>query len=96
MADAESVDPTPEHSGADLLDAVHATLTRYVKFPNWHAEVGVTLWTVATHGIECWNTAPRLVVNSPQKRCGKSRLLRGGTSLRHPRRGWGQQERMNT
>jgi hypothetical protein len=25
--------------------------------------------------ISFWNTAPRLVINSPQKRCGKTRFM---------------------
>lgn len=68
--------PTPPTvDGAKLLDDLHAALTNYVKFPDVHAENATTLWVAATHAIPCWNAAPRLVVNSPQKRCGKSRLL---------------------
>jgi Protein of unknown function (DUF3631) len=61
--------------GEQLLDDVLATVNRYVKFPDDHAAVAVTLWIAATHAIECWNAAPRLVLNSPQKRCGKTRAL---------------------
>ena len=33
------------------------------------------LWIAATHAMPAWNTAPRLVIKAPEKRCGKSRLL---------------------
>jgi hypothetical protein len=65
----------PPVDGAQLLDDLHAALVKYVKFPDVHAEHAVALWVAASHAVCCWNAAPRLVVNSPQKRCGKSRLL---------------------
>src|SRR6266487_975497 len=34
-----------------------------------------TLWVAATHAQDAWEHATRLVVKSPLKRCGKSRLL---------------------
>lgn len=61
--------------GAELLDAVVGALQQYVVFPDGHAAVATALWIVATHAIDCWNAAPRLVINSPQKRCGKTRTL---------------------
>lgn len=65
----------PTVAGDQLLDEVLAALNRYVVFPDAHSAVSVALWIVASHAVECWNTAPRLVLNSPQKRCGKSRAL---------------------
>jgi hypothetical protein len=62
-------------SGDDLLNKVLATLTRYVAFANEHQAVAVVLWIVATHVLAAWQHATRLIINSPQKRCGKSRLL---------------------
>jgi hypothetical protein len=35
----------------------------------------VVLWIAATHAVQAWNCAPRLVIRAPEKRCGKSRLL---------------------
>jgi hypothetical protein len=61
--------------GSDLLDAVLDTLTRYVIFPSEAAAIAVTLWVAATHALPAWQHATRLSVISPQKRCGKSRLL---------------------
>jgi hypothetical protein len=65
----------PEGEGAELLDELHGTLETYVVFPSGHAVVAVTLWIAATHGQDAWEHATRLVVKSPVKRCGKSRLL---------------------
>lgn len=62
-------------NGARLLDEVEAALRRYVILPNDHAYVTVTLWVAATHGIKAWDFAPRLSIISPEKRCGKTRLL---------------------
>jgi Protein of unknown function (DUF3631) len=62
-------------SGADLLDRVRAVIARYVVLPDAHAYIAVSLWIAATHGQRAWQTAPRLAINSPEKRCGKSRLL---------------------
>lgn len=64
-----------DQDGAELLDELRDTLTRYVAFATRHAAVAVTLWITATHALPAFECAPRLVVTSPQKRCGKTRLL---------------------
>lgn len=61
--------------GAQLLYDLYDTITRYVVFANRHQAIAVTLWIAATHGLPAWQHATRLAVTSPQKRCGKSRLL---------------------
>ncbi|QNK80900.1 DUF3631 domain-containing protein [Nakamurella sp. PAMC28650] len=61
--------------GAALLDAVAEAIDRYVIAPSSAARDGVVLWIAATHGLAAWNNAPRLVINSPEKRCGKTRFL---------------------
>jgi Protein of unknown function (DUF3631) len=78
MNNPDDVDPM---TGAELLDDLHATIVKYVVFPDEHAAVAVSLWTATTHAIKAFQHAPRLVINSPQKRCGKSRALDiiGGT-----------------
>jgi Protein of unknown function (DUF3631) len=76
MIHAHSVDPMPAVDGAELLDEVHDTLTQYVVFANDHHQApAVTLWIAATHAIPAWQHATRLIISSPQKRCGKSRLM---------------------
>lgn len=61
--------------GALILDEVRFALGRYVILPNVEASIAVTLWIGATHAAPAWNTAARLVIRAPEKRCGKSRLL---------------------
>lgn len=61
--------------GAELLDDLHAALTRYVVLPSREAADAVTLWIAATHALPAFQHAPRLAIASPEKRCGKSRLL---------------------
>lgn len=65
----------PEQSGAELLDELKATLQKYVILPSEEAADAVTLWVAATHAVPAWEIATRLFISSPQKRCGKSRLL---------------------
>jgi hypothetical protein len=62
-------------AGAALLGRLHAALTAYVILPSPEAADAVTLWTAATHAVPAWEHATRLVIRSPEKRCGKSRLL---------------------
>lgn len=61
--------------GAEALDQARAALTRYVVFPSPEAADSVTLYAAATHATPALEFAPRLVIKSPLKRCGKSRLL---------------------
>ncbi len=61
--------------GARILDAIRATLLRFVVLPTDAAADAVVLWIAATHAQLCWACAPRLVIRAPEKRCGKSRLL---------------------
>ena len=68
--------PTFEpENGAQLLDKLHKALTRYVVFPTPEAADAATLWDAATHAQTAWEHAPRLAALSPEKRCGKSRLM---------------------
>lgn len=60
--------------GAVVLGDVHATLTHYVVFPSPEAADATTLFAAATHAAAHLEFAARLVIRSPVKRCGKSRL----------------------
>lgn len=64
----------PPEDGAGLLDDVRAALTSYVVFPSEAAADAVTLYAAATHAQHAWEHATRLVIKSPLKRCGKTRL----------------------
>jgi hypothetical protein len=65
----------PTEDGAALLGELRAAFQRYVILPNDASYDAVTLWTAATHAQSAWQCAPRLAIISPEKRCGKSRLL---------------------
>jgi hypothetical protein len=59
---------------AELFDTLRDTLRRYVVFPA-HGTDAAALWIAATHCLPAFQFAPRLVLTSPEKRCGKTRLL---------------------
>ena len=63
-------------SGAKRLDETHETLTTYVVFPSPEAADATALFAAATHAAAHLEFAARLVIRSPVKRCGKSRLVR--------------------
>jgi hypothetical protein len=65
----------PQPEGAAILRELYYLLTRYVILPSADAAAAVTLWIAASHAQPAWAHAPRLVIRSPEKRCGKSRLL---------------------
>jgi hypothetical protein len=69
--------------GAELLEEVYGALERYVVFPSGEAAVAVTLWVAASHAQPAWEHATRMVVKSPLKRCGKTRLLDVLEALSH-------------
>ncbi len=70
-------------TGDEILGQVHAAYTRYVIFPFPEAADAVTLYTAATHAQTAWEHASRLVVKSPIKRCGKTRLQEVARELVH-------------
>ena len=88
-------------SVAEALDLAHAKLTRYVVFPCPEAADAAALYAAATHAVPGLEFAARLVVKSPVKRCGKSRLLdvlgparpQAAADLRHQRRRAGPVDR---
>lgn len=61
--------------GAALLTELRTRLEEYVILPSPEAVVAVVLYIAATHAQPCWEHAPRLVIKSPLKRCGKTRLM---------------------
>lgn len=60
--------------GAAVLEELRGALVTYVQLPTSEAVDAVVLWTAATHAQPAWEHATRLVIKSPQKRCGKTRL----------------------
>lgn len=61
--------------GAELLDELLDAIKRYVILPSQEAYDAVTCYIAATYGQPAWEHATRLMILSPEKRCGKSRLL---------------------
>ncbi|KUH86478.1 MULTISPECIES: DUF3631 domain-containing protein [unclassified Mycobacterium] len=78
---ANQAELVPEENGADLLDEVYATLTRFVAFADEHQPVAVALWTATTHALPAWHHATKLCITSPMKRCGKTRLMEVSAAL---------------
>jgi hypothetical protein len=69
------VEPWPEPvEGSHVLDLVCATLTRYAVIPVPGA-AAVTLWIAMTYLCQAVNVLPRLLLTSPTRECGKSRVL---------------------
>ncbi|MGW3619476.1 DUF3631 domain-containing protein [Micromonospora arida] len=57
-----------------ILNEVEDSIRKYVILTE-DQYVAVTLWAAATHGIDWWEHASRLAILSPEKGCGKTRLL---------------------
>ncbi len=71
----EEIVPWPEPvDGAQLLDELVSTFQRYLILPEGAAEF-IALWSVHTHAHEAAYFSPNLVLSSPEKRCGKTRVL---------------------
>jgi hypothetical protein len=61
--------------GAMLLDDIANTFRRFLSLPEGAAD-SLALWVVYTFAFDCFFISPRLSIRSPEKRCGKSTLLR--------------------
>lgn len=67
--------PVTEDDYQTVLDDLHATLVHYVALADRYCEDATTLWIAATHALPAFECAPRFIATSPEKRCGKTRLL---------------------
>jgi Protein of unknown function (DUF3631) len=61
--------------GAAVLDDVQSFLKRFVAYPSPAAAVAHTLWIAHTHGMDAWDTTPRIAFLSPEPGSGKTRCL---------------------
>ena len=69
----------------NLLDDVDAAIRRYCVMPDEHSYAAVSCWVAYTHMSDLFDFAPRLLVRSPEKQSGKSRLLEViGELVYHP------------
>jgi hypothetical protein len=60
-------------NGAEVLNSVTETLTRYVALPDGAAHA-LALWCAHTHCFKCFEHTPRLCITSPERGCGKTTL----------------------
>jgi putative DNA primase/helicase len=66
--------PSPVE-GAELIGNLERTINDHVKLSG-EAAVAVALWCLHAHALEASFFSPRLAITSPEKRCGKTTLLR--------------------
>jgi len=62
----------PESEG--VVSKVATYLGTYIVLPE-HSLLVVANWIVASYFMELWDRFPHLAITSPEKRCGKTRLL---------------------
>jgi putative DNA primase/helicase len=68
-------EPWPDPvNGAELLDALAASIRGHVAMPD-HAAQTAALWVLHTYLLDCFGISPRLAITSPEKGCGKTTLL---------------------
>jgi Protein of unknown function (DUF3631) len=69
-------EPWPDKvDGAALLQAIVNAIQKYVAVPRNEA-IAVALWCILAHAFMAFSISARLVITSPEKRCGKTTLLR--------------------
>jgi putative DNA primase/helicase len=72
----ELAEPEPwEHevNGAEVLNEASDTISKYVALPDGAADA-IALWIVHAHSINAFSHTPRLNIQSPEKRGGKTTL----------------------
>ena len=71
----EEVEPWPEPvTGSELLDTIYKVVLDYIIMPKKSA-IAFSLWTTLTYCYDAFRILPVLELKSPEKRCGKTRLL---------------------
>ena len=66
--------PSPV-DGVELLDEIEAAYKRYAVMPD-EGIVAAALWSIFTHCYEEFEHSPRLALQSPEPRCGKTTVLK--------------------
>jgi hypothetical protein len=59
----------------NILAQLEAFLGRYIVFRSPAQATVIAVWIAHSHAIEATDFTPYLHISSPEKRCGKSRLL---------------------
>lgn len=71
----EEVKPWPQRVDAtSLADEISTELSAHVVFRRPEQAYAVTLWILGTYFMEVWALWPKLLISSPEKRCGKTVL----------------------
>jgi hypothetical protein len=71
----EAEEPDHKPRGAQLLDEIDSLLRRFVYLQHdWQYQV-ISLWIAGTYCMSAFEYVSRLILVSPQPRCGKSRML---------------------
>ena len=72
-------EPKPERTvalpTAQLLNVVEQLFCRFVRFSSKHESTVLALFTLHTHALDAARATPYLLVISPEKRSGKTRVL---------------------
>jgi Protein of unknown function (DUF3631) len=87
LAAAETIPDSKSETddGAALVRDVEGFLRRFVVLPA-HTVLPLAVWVLATFTFESFDAFPYLVITSPTKRCGKTRLLECLELLAHEAR----------
>lgn len=67
--------------GEDVLNALHAFLSRFIAYPSPEAADAHALWIVHAHVVEQFENTPRIAFLSPEPGSGKSRCMELTESL---------------
>ena len=71
----EEISPWDEPvNGALLLDELREIIERHVVLQDG-ASVALALWILGSYSMDAWRLFAKLLITSPQKRCGKSTLM---------------------
>ncbi len=71
----EEIEPYPEPvSGVEVMGAIEATINRFMVLPSG-ASAALSAWIACTYVYDQFHIFPKLIIHSPQKRCGKSTAL---------------------
>src|SRR5258708_7843870 len=59
----------------NILDAIYNYVSKFIVYPSEHAKVAHVAWIAHTGLLLAFYATPRLMILSPEKRSGKTRLL---------------------
>jgi len=72
----ESLSPWPKSvDGAEVAEDIRRSLLSHVVFSSPSDADAATLWIFGTFLMDIWPLWPKLLIRSPEKRCGKTTLL---------------------